>query len=73
MRAFLIHAEIIGLYLVSRTTSGRSLRWRMQTESMITCPKCSHQATEQMPTDARQFFYDCKGCGESYLPAFRIH
>jgi hypothetical protein len=33
-------------------------------ESTITCPRCGHQATEQMPTDACQFFYVCKGCGE---------
>ncbi|MGA7525893.1 MAG: GDCCVxC domain-containing (seleno)protein, partial [Pseudolabrys sp.] len=24
--------------------------------STITCPKCGHQATERMPTDACQFF-----------------
>ena len=32
------------------------------------CPKCGHQATEIMPTDACQFFYDCKGCGERLKP-----
>jgi hypothetical protein len=31
--------------------------------STITCPRCGHRATETMPTDACQFFYDCKGCG----------
>ncbi|MGA7000506.1 MAG: GDCCVxC domain-containing (seleno)protein [Pseudolabrys sp.] len=36
--------------------------------STITCPKCGHQATERMPTDACQFFYDCKGCGERLKP-----
>jgi hypothetical protein len=36
--------------------------------SIITCPKCGHQATEQMPTDACQFFYDCKGCGQRLKP-----
>ena len=30
--------------------------------STITCPHCGHQATETMPTDACQYFYDCKGC-----------
>jgi hypothetical protein len=39
-----------------------------QLASTITCPKCGHQATEQMPTDACQFFYDCKGCGERLKP-----
>ena len=31
--------------------------------STITCPACGHQATETMPTNACQFFYDCAGCG----------
>jgi hypothetical protein len=30
--------------------------------STITCPSCGHQSTETMPTDACQFFYECKGC-----------
>ncbi|NJO36616.1 MAG: hypothetical protein HC871_02085 [Rhizobiales bacterium] len=30
--------------------------------STITCPKCGHRETETMPTDACQWFYDCKGC-----------
>jgi len=30
--------------------------------STITCPQCAHRETETMPTDACQFFYDCKGC-----------
>ena len=38
------------------------------TESTITCPKCGHQASEQMPTEACQFFYDCKGCGTRLKP-----
>ena len=37
-------------------------------ESILTCPKCGHRATETMPTDACQFFYDCKGCGERLKP-----
>jgi hypothetical protein len=40
----------------------------MQLESTLTCPKCSHEATETMPTDACQFFYDCKGCGIRLKP-----
>jgi hypothetical protein len=36
--------------------------------STITCPHCGHQATEAMPTDACQFFYDCKGCGVMLKP-----
>jgi hypothetical protein len=40
----------------------------MQLQSTLTCPKCSHQAVETMPTNACQFFYDCKGCGERLKP-----
>ena len=40
----------------------------MQLQSTLTCPKCGHQATEIMPTDACQFFYDCKGCGARLKP-----
>jgi hypothetical protein len=37
-------------------------------ESTITCPKCGHSETEIMPTDACQFYYECKGCGELLRP-----
>ncbi len=40
----------------------------MQLQSTLTCPKCSNQVVETMPTDACQFFYDCKGCGERLKP-----
>lgn len=30
--------------------------------SSITCPECGHLEKEKMPTDACQFYYDCKGC-----------
>ena len=40
----------------------------MRLESTITCPKCGFQATETMPTDACQYLYDCKGCGEVIRP-----
>jgi len=31
-------------------------------ESTITCPECGYQKTETMPTDACQWFYECKQC-----------
>jgi hypothetical protein len=37
-------------------------------ESTLTCPACGHAAAEVMPTDACQFFYDCKGCGTRLKP-----
>lgn len=36
--------------------------------STITCPRCGHQKTEKMPSDACQFFYDCEGCGAVLRP-----
>ncbi|WP_272877334.1 GDCCVxC domain-containing (seleno)protein [Neoroseomonas eburnea] len=29
----------------------------------INCPHCGHARPETVPTDACQWFYDCKGCG----------
>jgi len=37
-------------------------------ESTITCPACGFSAVEMMPTNACQFFYDCKGCGQLLRP-----
>lgn len=37
-------------------------------QSTITCPKCGHAETETMPTDACQWFYECKNCGELLKP-----
>lgn len=31
-------------------------------QSTITCPECGHAEIETMPSDACQWFYDCKGC-----------
>ena len=33
-------------------------------ESTITCPYCKHEATETMPTNACEYFYNCKNCCE---------
>jgi hypothetical protein len=40
----------------------------MQLASTLICPECGHQSVETMPTDACQFFYDCKGCGIRLKP-----
>ena len=40
----------------------------MQSSSTITCPTCGHRETEAMPTDACQFFYECKSCGVLLKP-----
>ena len=36
--------------------------------STITCPNCGFRAKEIMPTDACQFFYECKSCKEILKP-----
>jgi hypothetical protein len=41
---------------------------KVELRSTLTCPKCGYQATETMPTDACQFFYDCQGCGAVLKP-----
>jgi|TARA_R110000737_G_scaffold80731_1_gene113009 hypothetical protein len=40
----------------------------VQTISVLTCPQCGHQECETMPTNACQYFYDCKGCGAVLRP-----
>ena len=37
-------------------------------ESVISCPECGHRETENMPTDACQWYYDCKACGALLKP-----
>ena len=37
-------------------------------KSTIICPKCKHIEIEQMPENACQFFYQCKGCGVLLKP-----
>jgi hypothetical protein len=46
----------------------RASETAMQLESTLTCPECHHRVVETMPTDACQFFYDCKGCGARLKP-----
>ena len=31
-------------------------------DCVITCPECGHQRTEEMPTDACTYFYECTHC-----------
>ncbi|WP_303310946.1 GDCCVxC domain-containing (seleno)protein [Hymenobacter sp. BT730] len=35
---------------------------KLVTSSVITCPVCGQQQTEEMPTDACQYFYECRHC-----------
>jgi hypothetical protein len=40
----------------------------VQVQSTITCPQCGHRELETMPTDACQFYYECKGCAALLRP-----
>ncbi|NDB66738.1 MAG: hypothetical protein EB015_01755 [Methylocystaceae bacterium] len=40
----------------------------MKLMSRLICPDCGFQSLEAMPTDACQFFYECKGCGVLLKP-----
>ncbi len=40
----------------------------IELQTIITCPKCGHRENETMPTDACQFFYECKSCNEVISP-----
>jgi hypothetical protein len=48
-----------------------TMQQRQQTvvlTSTLECPHCGHRAVETMPTDACQYFYDCRGCGAVLRP-----
>ena len=36
--------------------------------STITCPECGHEAKEEMPTNACQYFYECTKCSVILKP-----
>lgn len=40
----------------------------MELRSTLTCPECGRSAIETMPINACQFFYSCKGCGQTLRP-----
>ncbi|HWI87642.1 MAG TPA: GDCCVxC domain-containing (seleno)protein [Sphingomicrobium sp.] len=40
----------------------------MQLISTLTCPHCGGVSQETMPTDACQYFYDCRHCGAVLRP-----
>jgi len=37
-------------------------------DSTLTCPHCGLAATERMPTDACQWFYECRQCHTLLTP-----
>jgi hypothetical protein len=53
-------------YLISRKAKRHGADVTLK--SVITCPKCGHQAEETMPANACLFFYDCSACGAKLKP-----
>jgi hypothetical protein len=37
-------------------------------QSVLTCPHCGYVEMETMPTDACQWYYECKACGVLLKP-----
>ncbi|WP_073068098.1 GDCCVxC domain-containing (seleno)protein [Fodinibius roseus] len=37
-------------------------------KSTITCPECREEATETMPTNSCQYFWECPSCGNLLKP-----
>lgn len=37
-------------------------------QSIITCPNCNDKSEETMPTNACQYFYECKSCKQIIQP-----
>ncbi|MFV1878132.1 MULTISPECIES: GDCCVxC domain-containing (seleno)protein [Nioella] len=37
-------------------------------QSTLTCPRCGHRSTEDMPEDACLFFHTCTSCGTRLRP-----
>jgi len=53
---------------LTRLAFEESVRTVAYLTSTITCPECSGASTETMPTNACQFFYDCRHCGAVLRP-----
>jgi len=62
------YAGFAGLVAASGADLWSRLRLRPARASVITCPKCGERRRERMPTNACQFFYQCRGCGSVLRP-----
>ncbi len=40
----------------------------VETTSVITCPQCGARRSEEMPTDACIYFFECPSCGTLLKP-----
>ncbi|MFO7829236.1 MAG: GDCCVxC domain-containing (seleno)protein [Bacteroidales bacterium] len=41
---------------------------KILTTSVVTCPNCGHQKSEEMPVEACQFFYECENWKTALKP-----
>ena len=64
----LVYAGFAALAGASVVDPVRRLMARKGLRSAITCPRCGFRRVETMPTDACQFFYECRGCGTLLRP-----
>lgn len=67
---FLLAAALFvyGVYLFLKRKGASLSEAVVLPDSMITCPECGFQENETMPTDACQFFYECKNCKKILKP-----
>ena len=65
---YVAYAGLAGLVAASGVDLWLRLRLKFARTSVITCPKCGERRRERMPTDACQFFYECRGCGAVLRP-----
>lgn len=68
---WLLYTGMFGLLVSAAINYYRNkLHNRMKIEllSTITCPSCGHKKTEEMPTNACLFFYECEHCKTRLKP-----
>jgi hypothetical protein len=68
---YLMYAGMLALLISAAINYYRiKLHNRMNIDlfSTITCPNCGHQKTEEMPTDACMYYYECEACRSRLKP-----
>ncbi|MBS1780993.1 MAG: MerC domain-containing protein [Bacteroidetes bacterium] len=68
---YYLYAGMFGLLIAAGVNYYRTkLHNRMKIEliSVVTCPFCGHQKSEQMPINACTYFYECTSCRTRLKP-----
>lgn len=63
-----VYIGMTGLLFSTLINHYRFKKNRIELHSIITCPRCGHQAIEEMPANACQFFYPCESCKQILKP-----